>query len=1379
MCTHEDSGCSTVVQRAAADVLSCKQQLLVRLLGGSSTAERFLLLAAVWASVQEMLQRGVTFAPASRTQRIRDLVSTLSLEDEGGMGSKRRTLDVRLPDTLVPWGKRTIQRLSATGHTPRRTLGRLAPVGQGAKPRRPTKPSDAPLDKAKTDWACGECGYQYNAMHTRACVACAGSSAPLDPPAHGGRAVDTPALQFELPVVQRFLARLECDAETTCQETIELLHGVLQDIVRQPRNLHFRRLRLTNSRISALLREGPGAAAASRILAHVGFGLAKQSPPGRSDAPAESVLQLPIRDGDTDRCLKVCKLFGDWLLQRRRNAEALFSAIDVDGDGSLTISEMKAKLAELGFSPAQAEAFFQKIDADGDGNATRAEFIAALATMGSDTEEVRRFTEKRSSGLLQKKVTGAGGVDTWETYNSELSSLELSMRPDRGADIFLRVNDISNVCRATSDEDAFGLPLDRVFVITQRSDGTKHFLAATSVEDRRAWIHQLAIVRMPTLIENSQCGFSARWLLEFVHSDLYVQRMAELRATTPADIQIIRGPQKVAADDPRDFKEGTWATYVQLPNSRCVWANSPATAGDTPPSAKDLIDTWLLDAPASELPYISQTRCLWETVVEPTLFGPGESRKLIHSAGSYAEYVFKNDQASVSSGALGQINLFVSQSLQGDVRAMLRTIEDHCMRQNVDTRDVFCWLDGLSIWTDLGQETEQGKSYERANRLIGECGHTLAVVHPGGMWHPHSWLQRIWCIQEVYESLKQGVQVSMGLSEEQLQLFKSDLTSDPEGVAVMLSCVDIRKAKGFDQAHKQMIVGHIEAGDARQGSALLIVNLRVKEYLKKWIIDTAKTTIDDVESRHRVDIDGDGDVGITDDGIDLGAQLPLKSQSQDTAQNEADCRTLMSYVDLVLNLQGPSDEATHVCIEAIRLASGMEVCKAPVNGEPSAALRPTGELMELHKYKAQQMLVRKLISNQEFCDSAGLVAILEESGHMLVDAHWRTSETSVADTQSTTTTKAVVLSVMDCGKQLRVLFANAVMQTVPVDWVLSEDWQMDALLSDYTGLYNNDAATGLLPDGHEIVLRLRDRLPDTCAMSTENVISLRRELADKWIIAHGPTNEGSYGARVALAQSLAGTDSEEARDIFDEIMPEMLRALGPNNRLMLKTKQAYANLLTTLDEHEAARSLLETVVAGYVAIAPSRFAGNLSHPLILKARHALAKILEQLNETMLARMEYEAVIRGHVEMRGPDDPNTLAAKCGLVVLKHRQLNVASRADQFIDSIALMQQCAESAACSPAMGPEHPQTKQYQTLLERWTLMQQFVSQGKLRYNPNSAWTKIAPTDGSSTYWVAQASTGLANDGDDTRVQPWGSAGQVRRDTEPDEGVKDVQQGPIE
>ena len=60
----------------------------------------------------------------------------------------------------------------------------------------------------------------------------------------------------------------------------------------------------------------------------------------------------------------------------------------------------------------------------------------------------------------------------------------------------------------------------------------------------------------------------------------------------------------------------------------------------------------------------------------------------------------------------------------------------------------------------------------------------------------------------------------------------------------------------------------------------------------------------------------------------------------------------------------------------------------------------------------------------------------------------------------------------------------------------------------------------------------------------------------------------------------------------------------------------------------------------------------------------------------------------------------------------------------------------------------------------------------LARNPNSAWIKIAPTDGSAAYWVAHASTGL--DGVCTADNE-----DVRRDTEPDEGVKDVQHGAVE
>jgi hypothetical protein len=1342
--------------------------------------------------------RGVRFEAATRTQRIRDLVSTLSLEEEGAAPRRReRFLDVTLPDTLVPWGKRTIQRLSATGHTPRRTLGRLAPVGGGggggphppassaqrrAKPRRAKHrpPSEAPLDKAKSDWACPNCGYQYNAVHSRVCVACATSSAPLDPPAQSGAAARTADAEFQLPVVERLLAQLEHDSEKTCQETVELLRALLQDVVRQPKNLRFRTLRLVNPRMASLLRNGPGAAAATSILEQLGFVRSREPPEGRPGAQPEEALRLPIRPGDAIRCGQVVKLFGDWLQQRQRKAEAMFSAIDSDGDGSLTMEEMKSKLVELGFNSEQAEAFFYRIDADGDGNATHAEFVAALAKMSSEQEEVQRFTKKLSSGSLQKKVTGEGGVDTWEAYSSELSPLALSLRPERGNEIFLEVLDIDIVCAATNDEDAHGLPRERVFVVAQRSDGTKHYLAAASAEDCRAWIHELAVVRMPTLINNSQCGFSARWLIDWLQSEQYAKRMAELRAIKPAGIKIIRGPDKVAADDPHDFEEGTWATYVQLLNGRCVWANSPATKNEKPPSTRDLIDTWLLGAPAPELPYISQTRCLWEMLVDPVLFGPGEARVPITSARSYAEHVFNNDRVAVSSGALGQVNLFVSQSLQSDAAAMVDAIEAHCKQQNLDARDVFCWLDGLSTIFDPQLDAE---SYQRVfNKLIEECGHTLAVMHPGGLWHESSWMKRVWCIHEVYHSLQVGAKVSMGLTAQQLGPIQQSLVENPQNQADLLSCVDVRKAKAFNPAHKQMLLDLIKKeGHAGGGDGAVSVNVCTKDYMSTWMLSIAKMMMDGVESRHHIDIDGDGDVGVTDEGVDLGADL-LRQEEVDDAQNEADCRLLMSYVDLLLELKGPCEEARNVCIQAIRMASGMEVCTAPLSNT-QAELCPTGELMELKKYTAQQVLVKKLIAYQEFSDGTDLDALLEESGRMVVDAHWRAppaaggvssqDASSSGGEQSATTAKAVVLAVLDGGKQLRVLFANAVMQTVPVDWVLSDDWTVDKMLSDYTGEYNRDTATGLLPEGHAVVLELRDRLPATGEMSSENIVTLRRQVADTWMRVHGPENEGTIAARAALAASLDGTDTAEARALFDELIPLMLRKLGPKHFLTLKTEQSYGQLLSmTVGDHEAARPLLEDVVAGYKKTATSSLGGNTNHTLILNAREALAETLEQLNSTLEARMEREAVIRGHVEMRGPDHPKTLGAKCKLVMLKHRQLGVESRPDQFVDSIALMRECANSANLSSSMGAEHPQTKEYETILQRWMRMKELVAAGEIRYNPQSPWVKVMREDKGkkSKHWAAQASELSDGDASGTGVN---SDGQVQRQDEPAEGVKDV------
>ena len=306
-------------------------------------------------------RREVIFAP-SRTQRIRDMVQTLSLEDDPTSGRRReKHLDITLPDMLQPWGEKTIQRLSNTGHTPRRALGRLAPMAppraqheaRPPKSRKPKKmrvkmrpPSEATLDKARSDWVCS-CGYQFNAVHSRVCVACATSDAPLAPPQRPPAAAAT--AEFDAAPAQRLLAQLEHDSKDTCQVTVELLKGVLQDIVRQPKTLRFRKLRLANDRMRDLLADGLGAPAASGILTLIGFGRSRQPPPGKPNAPIEDVLQLPVREGDALRCATVAELCGGWLVERQRKAEAMFSAIDSDGDGSLTMEEMKGKLIELGF----------------------------------------------------------------------------------------------------------------------------------------------------------------------------------------------------------------------------------------------------------------------------------------------------------------------------------------------------------------------------------------------------------------------------------------------------------------------------------------------------------------------------------------------------------------------------------------------------------------------------------------------------------------------------------------------------------------------------------------------------------------------------------------------------------------------------------------------------------------------------------------------------------------------------------------------------------------------------------------------------------------------------------------------------------------------
>ena len=92
---------------------------------------------------------------------------------------------------------------------------------------------------------------------------------------------------------------------------------------------------------------------------------------------------------------------------------------------------------------------------------------------------------------------------------------------------------------------------------------------------------------------------------------------------------------------------------------------------------------------------------------------------------------------------------------------------------------------------------------------------------------------------------------------------------------------------------------------------------------------------------------------------------------------------------------------------------------------------------------------------------------------------------------------AVVLIKKSGGTQLTVLYQDAVMATVPADWVLGGGWREDALVFDADGA--SAGGGGALGAGHPVVLHLKALLP-ACAgvMSFPGKDALWPELIAAW-----------------------------------------------------------------------------------------------------------------------------------------------------------------------------------------------------------------------------------------------------------------------------------------
>ena len=117
---------------------------------------------------------------------------------------------------------------------------------------------------------------------------------------------------------ERALAQLGESGEA-CERTVAQIVKVLSDVVREPDNLRYRRLRLSNTRVAALL----GVPGATELLQAAGFAVVHHPPEAQPQAQPEPFLELPLGAGDAPRCAAVARLAEDWLALRRQMQAAM------------------------------------------------------------------------------------------------------------------------------------------------------------------------------------------------------------------------------------------------------------------------------------------------------------------------------------------------------------------------------------------------------------------------------------------------------------------------------------------------------------------------------------------------------------------------------------------------------------------------------------------------------------------------------------------------------------------------------------------------------------------------------------------------------------------------------------------------------------------------------------------------------------------------------------------------------------------------------------------------------------------------------------------------------------------------------------------------
>eukprot|EP00931_Biecheleriopsis_adriatica_P057962 TRINITY_DN34437_c0_g2_i1.p1 TRINITY_DN34437_c0_g2~~TRINITY_DN34437_c0_g2_i1.p1 ORF type:complete len:622 (-),score=98.94 TRINITY_DN34437_c0_g2_i1:20-1813(-) len=214
--------------------------------------------------------------------------------------------------------------------------------------------------------------------------------------------------------------------------------------------------------------------------------------------------------------------------------------------------------------------------------------------------------------------------------------------------------------------------------------------------------------------------------------------------------------------------------------------------------------------------------------------------------------------AAVSSQDAGLATIMLSYTWSYRVLAVVRALQAFCEKECLDAQSTNVWICCLCINQHRVQrrrESGQNIPFEEFAKSFGarvrSIGRVVALVAP---WNAPLYVQRVWCIYEVYVAEETGVDFSLVLPPEDEEDMLEALADNPESSKAdrlwkALGEVRVQDAKASVPDDRSHILHLVESGPGFEH-----LNMKVRRLLRKWFLEIARRrltkSLEDINGPH-------------------------------------------------------------------------------------------------------------------------------------------------------------------------------------------------------------------------------------------------------------------------------------------------------------------------------------------------------------------------------------------------------------------------------------------------------------------------------------------------------------------------------------------------